>query len=306
MKRREFIKAASVAAVAASIASRASAAEDMALQGATDLHVHCQPDSMPRKIHALDYARDCQKLGYSAIMLKCHQFNTNEMADVISKVVSGIEVFGSITLNLTWGNKINLFAVKQATAMSDKRLRCVWLPTQAAVGDLKAKGKTGGIPVVDEQGKVVPEVIKLMEFCGENDLLLGTGHASPEEDVILARKAQEIGFKKLVCTHVSSANRYNYTLDDAKKCLEAGAWLEHSMVTYFDLKAPQDLIRRIVAFIKLDPSRQFIDTDLGQVKNPHPCDAMRLFYKELMDHGLSAETIRTVNHDVPLKLVRMA
>ena len=299
MRRRSFMKSAACAAALEVLSSYAHAGEERDLEGAVDMHVHCAPDIIRRKLHALEYVKDCQARGMAAVVLKCHQFNTNEMADTISRSVPGMEVFGSITLNETFGPKINVFAAEQALSMSDGRCRCVWLPTQSAVGDRRAKGKSGGIPVCDERGKVVPEVIRLMELCAEKNVILATGHSTPEECVAMAVKAHEVGVPKFVCTHVSSPIRYDFTLDQARICLENGAWLEHSFNVWYETDKDA-FIRRIVSFIELD---QFIDTDMGQPQCPHPCDGMRQFMTELEKAGCSRKKIRSLTHDVPAFLL---
>lgn len=302
MHRREFLKGVACASVAASLASRthAHAAETIDLKGAIDMHVHCSPDTIKRLMTAPDYVKDCKARGMDAVVLKCHQFNTNEMADTISQFVPGIKVFGSITLNETFGPTINVFAAKQAISMSDGKCACVWLPTQSAVADKKAKGQTGGLPVCDAEGKVVPEVVSLMELCAEKNVILATGHSAPEECVALSIKAHEVGLHKLVCTHFSSPMRHVATQVQAETCLKNGAWLEHSFVNWYDLDDKDAFVKRVASFIDLDPTHQFIDTDLGQPKNPHPCDGLRQFITELERvAGYTQEKIRLINHDVP-------
>ena len=305
MYRRTFIRSAACLAAAGAFASRAEAAEEGDLKGVIEMHVHCAPDTTKRMLHALDYARDCRARGMAAVLLKCHQFNTNEMADTISRAVPGIEVFGSITLNETFGPRINVFAARQALSMSDGRCRCVWLPTQSAIGDRKSKGKTGGIAVCDEQGKVVPEVVQLMELCAEKNVILATGHSTPEECVALAVRAHEVGVPKFVCTHVTSKTRYDFTLAQAEVCLKNGAYLEHSFHTWYETDKDA-LMKRITSFIDLEPERQFIDTDMGQPDCPHPCDGLRQFILELEKVGYSGEKIRLLSHDVPARLLGLA
>lgn len=220
MRRRTFITGAVCVAAAKALSPHAAAAENDDLKGAVEMHVHCAPDTTKRRLHALDYVRDCRAGGMAAVLLKCHQFNTNEMADTISRIVPGLEVFGSITLNETFGPKINVFAAKQALVMSDGRCRCVWLPTQSAVGDRRSKGLRGGIAGCDEQGRGLPEVVRLMELCAEENVILATGHSTPEECVALAVQAHAVGVPKFVCTHVTSKTRYDFTMKQAEVCLK--------------------------------------------------------------------------------------
>lgn len=307
MRRRTFITGAACVAAAGAFAPYAAAAESDDLKGAIEMHVHCAPDVVPRKIHALDFARDCKARGYAAILLKCHFFNTNEMASTIRQVVPGLEVFGSITLNETFGKPLNVFAAKQALAMSDGLCRCVWLPTQNAAAAMREKGKKGGIPVLDEYGKVLPEVIRLMELCGEHDVILASGHAAPDELVALSGMAKEVGFHKFVCTHCTSQKQHVFTARQAETCLKNGAWLEHSTLNYYTQPGKEALFERIVEYIKLDPEHQFVDTDLGKPECPHPCDGLAEFVGLLKERGgFSSAMIRKAIHDVPARLLGLA
>ena len=41
---------------------------------------------------------------------------------------------------------------------------------------------------MDDNGKVLPEVVKVMEICAEANIILATGHSSPDESITLIRK----------------------------------------------------------------------------------------------------------------------
>jgi hypothetical protein len=154
-----------------------------------------------------------------------------------------------------------------------------------------------------------------MELCGKANIIFATGHSSPEESVILAKKAKEVGIPKCVITHCTQ-DPWFISLDQAKECLAAGAYLEHCVLPFFRQddapkyaasarKRPQTTMKQFVEYIKLDPSHSFIDTDLGQQMNPHPVDGMRFFIKSLRENGLTQAEIDTVARKVPAMLVNL-
>ena len=80
------------------------------------------------------------------------------------------------------------------------------MPTLDAAYQYQSEGrKEKGIPVLDDNGQVLPEVVKVMEICAEADIIFATGHASSEESITLVRKAHEVGVKRIVITHANSS-----------------------------------------------------------------------------------------------------
>lgn len=156
-----------------------------------------------------------------------------------------------------------------------------WMPTQDAVyQNLRYHNKREGIPVLDDNGKVLPEVVRVMEICAEVDIIFATGHSSPEESIVMARKAKDVGLRKFVVTHANSGI-WRMTYDQIKQCIELGAWIEYSYIT--NLWGPgtglPDFARMsdetFTDFARINPERSFVTTDLGQPGMPHPIEGMR-------------------------------
>ncbi len=315
--RRDFLKAAAAAgALAASgrlLGGEAEAATppiDRDLDGVIEMHVHADPDVRARCIDQLTLTRQCGQNGYRAIMYKCHDFITNDIAYLLRAVVPGIEVFGGIALNRNYGDTVNVQAAKMATQVTGHYCRCVWMPTYQSAFDQKAKGGKG-VPVLDGQGRVLPEVIKVMELCAEADIIFATGHSSPEECVVLTAKARAVGVGKRVVTHASQAP-WKLSLDQARACIDNGAYLEHCVLPYFKgphavipgyRNQPQVTMEEFAAYIALAPERQYISTDLGQALNPNPIDGMRTFIVGLRKAGVKDETLDSLSRKVPARLL---
>ena len=82
------------------------------LNGVIDIHVHADPDSVPRSIDAIDLARLAKERGMRGMVLKNHYEPTASLAYVVSKVVPGISVFGGIDLNRSVGG-VNPAAIER-------------------------------------------------------------------------------------------------------------------------------------------------------------------------------------------------
>ena len=157
--------------------------------GAIDMHVHSHPDVFGRSMDDIDVATLAKAKGLRGILLKNHVANTADRAQLVMKVVPGIEVWGGIVLNNAVGG-INPAAVEWMHRMYGGRGRVVWLPTFDAdkhVKTLVDKNKSG--IMVAPNGAVTPEMEEVLKIVARENLLLGTGHIHPEE-VIAGRRCR--------------------------------------------------------------------------------------------------------------------
>lgn len=317
--RRDFLKTAAMAGAVVAVTNISRNAEaatppvDKDLNGIIEMHVHSDPDVRARSIDQLTLTRQYAQNGYRAVMFKCHDFCTADNAYLLRGMVPGIEVFGGIALNRNYGPTVNVEAAMSATQLSGHYCRCIWMPTYQSAYDMKRGGKAGGIPVVDGAGRVLPEVVKVMEICRDADIIFATGHSSPEEAVILTAKAKEVGVRKCVVTHCTQTYWF-LSREQAEQCLANGAWLEHSILPFYNgqhclipnyQNARQTKLEEIAEYIKLDPSRQFVSSDLGMSKMPNPVDGLRDCIRGLRKVGLSDQELDTVTRKVPAFLLGM-
>lgn len=282
---------------------------DELLQGVCDIHLHAAPDSRERSVNEWDFTFDAKRVGYRAIMFKSNDFSCHDRAFLIRQGVSGIEVFGSLCMNRVHGDKVNAHAAKKAVETSGGTCRCIWMPTQDANYPFRCEGqKEKGIPVLDNSGRVLPEVVKVMEICAENNIIFATGHSSPEESIVLARKAHEVGVERFVVTHTNS-HLWIMTPEQIDRCVNLGAYIEFCYLPCLwgaDTQMNQfsrQSIKDFTAFLRIAPERSFITTDLGQLVMPHPIEGMRHCIIELMKNGFSKQEIDQLVRTIPAYLV---
>ncbi|MEN6441892.1 MAG: DUF6282 family protein [Syntrophobacter sp.] len=310
--RRDFLKTVGGALIAGGLlpgeANAATAPMDDVLNGVIEMHVHADPDVRPRSIDQIALARKAQQMGFRAYMFKGHDWCTADNAYLIRSAVPNFEVFGGLAMNRTHGTAVNPEAAEMAFKISGRYCRCIWMPTYQSAWDTSKEGLTGGIPVLDSNGKVLPEVVKVMEICGANNAIFATGHSSPAECVIMAKKAKEVGIAKFVVTH-STQNIWRLSLDQAKQVVETGGYLEHSFLaalvgpgSVFPTHA-RTSVEEMAEYIRIAPEKSFISTDLGQAMMPSPIDGMRAFINGLKKAGLSGDQIDIAARKVPAKLL---
>lgn len=313
--RREFMKAAALTgALAVSgrlLEGEAGAATppiDKDLDGVIEMHVHADPDVRARCIDQLTLTRQCKQNGYRGIMYKCHDFITNDIAYLLRATVPGIEVFGGIALNRNYGDTVNVQAAKMATQVTGHYCRCIWMPTYQSAFDMRKKG---GVPRARRAGEGVARGRQGHGNLRRRRHHFRHGALSPDECVLLTAKAKEVGVKKAVVTHASQAP-WKLSMDQAKACIDNGAYLEHSVLPYFKgphavipgyREQPQVTMEEFASYIALAPDRQFISTDLGQALNPNPVDGMRTFITGLRKAGVKDDVLNAVTRKTPAMLL---
>ena len=282
---------------------------DDSLRGVSDIHVHAAPDIKPRSIDELSFCRDAQKAGYRSVMFKSNEWSCHDRAYLIRQALPDFNCFGSLCMNRAHGDKINAYAAEITVKTTGNHCRCIWMPTQAAAyqhAHDKLPGK--GIPVLSDTGRVLPEVIKVMEICAEADIIFASGHSSPQESLVLAEKAREVGVKKFVVTHANS-HIWKMTRDQIMKVAGLGGFIEYSYIT--NLAGPGTGVpmlarmkdEEFVEYAKIVPERSFITTDLGQVDMPHPLDGMRMCIAALHKGGVSRKDVDTMARSNPARLM---
>jgi hypothetical protein len=193
------------------------------VQGIVDVHAHSDPDVQPRAIDALDLARETQKEGMRAIVLKNHQTPTVQLAYVLSQVVPGVQVFGGIVLNRAVGG-INPQAVAQQAAIKGKFLKVVWMPTvDTELGAVRNGQQTRPFVPVAKDGQLLPETMEVLKIIARENLVLATGHSQPADSLLLISEARKLGIARIIVTHPMGLGM---TLPQMQEAARQGAMLE--------------------------------------------------------------------------------
>ncbi|MES1258113.1 MAG: DUF6282 family protein, partial [Acidobacteriota bacterium] len=251
-----------------------------------------------RKVDALELERVAKAAGMRAIVIKNHYEPTASLAFIVRKAVPGIEVFGGISLDLTVGG-VNPAAVEWMTKVEGGYGKVVWLPTFDSESQVKLNGDKRPFAPVTRDGKILPEVLAVMDIAAKHDLVLEMGHSAPEESLLIIPEAKRRGVKNVVVTHAMASPGGSMTLDQMREAAKLGAMLElvHSPITDEQLRKEAEAIRAIGA------ASFVISSDLGQPPNPLHTDGLLQIYKGLMAQGISAADIDLMSRKNPARLL---
>ena len=237
------------------------------LKGAIDFHVHQGPDSVDRAIDADDLARLARKMGMRGMVMKNHWEDTAALAYMVRKEVPGIELFGGITQDLAVGG-INLEAVKHMAAMKGGWGRVIWLPTFDAEHVVMEAGGKGPFVRVSENGNLLSSVLELIDFIAQHhDLVLETGHISPEEGDLVVHEAHQRGVAHIVVTHAMAAS-VRMTIPQMQAAAKDGAFIEFVYGATLGTNPSVSVSDYAKAIRAIGPKSCIVATDFGSVQKP--------------------------------------
>jgi hypothetical protein len=285
---------------------------DNLMMGAIDMHIHFNPDSLIlRREDALELAYSARDLGMRGLVLKAREFNTVPVALLVGKLVPEVRVFGSLTLDNEVGG-LNAAGALSAARMGAK---VIWMPTvtsanskarsESAMG-LKLPGQ--GQVILDSKGKLKPEAREILRIVKEYDIVLGSGHVSPQETFALVEEGRRIGLTKMVVTHALQASLMDSGLsaDEIKQLAGSGAFIEHSFWGWMPTVSQADP-KQIVESIKSTGAEHCIlSSDFGQSYHPPAPEGLRLFIATLMRNGLGEKEIELMVKTNPARLLNLA
>jgi hypothetical protein len=262
-----------------------------------DIHVHADPDSLPRKMDAIDLARMAKERGMRGLVLKNHYEGTASLAYIVRKAVPGIEVFGGIALNLSVGG-VNPAAVERMAATKGGWGRVVWMPTFDAENQVRFSKESRPYVSVSRNGELLPEVKRVIGLAAKLHLILETGHSSAEEGLMIIREARRQGVEHVVATHAMIAP-VRMTIPQMRQSAGMGALIEfvyNGLIGHYKDCEPSDYAK---AIREVGPRSCILATDLGQPANPYPPDGLAAFFAALIKEGISPADIDIMSKTNP-------
>ncbi|HEV3198857.1 MAG TPA: DUF6282 family protein [Bryobacteraceae bacterium] len=269
------------------------------LSGVIDFHVHSDPDSLPRRIDAIDLARLAKSRGMRALVLKNHYESTASLAYLVRKEVPGIEIFGGIDLNLTVGG-INPAAVERMTMVKGGWGRVVWMPTFDAENQVRFSKQDRPFVSVSRDGQLVPAVKEVIAVVAKHRLTLETGHSSAEEGLTIVREARRQGVQHIVVTHALIAP-VRMTIPQMQQAARDGAYIEF---VYNGLIGPgkeYEIGDYAKAIRAVGPQSSILSSDLGQPANPLHPDGLVAFFAALKKEGFTQSEIDQMSRVNPAR-----
>jgi hypothetical protein len=269
------------------------------LAGVVDIHVHCDPDSTPRSIDAIDLARLARSRHMRALVLKNHYEPTASLAYVVRKVVPGIEIFGGIDLNRTVGG-VNAAAVERMVMTKGGWGRVIWMPTFDAENQVRFSKQNRPFVPVSKDGQLLPEVKEVIALAAKHQLTLETGHSSAEEALMIVREAHRQGVQHMVVTH-AMIRPIGMTVAQMRETAKEGAFLEFVYNALIGVNREFEMKDYAKAIREIGPEHCILSSDLGQAGNPLHPDGLVAFFAGLAKEGIPGADIDLMSKRNPAR-----
>ena len=271
------------------------------LQGTIDMHVHSDPDNVPRSVDGIEAATLARSKGMRGIVLKNHYEPTAGLAFLARKAAPGLEVFGGIDLNLTVGG-MNAAAVEHQTQVAGGFGRLVWMSTFDAENQVRYSKENRPFVRVARNGALLAETQAVIAVIAKHGLVLATGHVSPEEALLLIQEGRRQGVAHMVVTHAMNPP----VLMDVRQMQEAarlGAFIEFVGGSLTSADAMTRTDRYAAAIRQVGPEFCILSSDLGQKGNALPADGFAAFIAAMRARGLPPAHLDLMTKANPARLL---
>lgn len=284
------------------------------VSGGIDLHAHSSPSVFARKLTDWELIEQAKSAGFGGIVLKSHETQTADRAQVLQMKNPDFHVFGGIVCNEFVGG-LNPAAVDVAVTMGAK---IVWMPTFSAAQHIRYFSGRGhgkffndserlyhskeGISLLNDRGQLKQEVQFILDIVADKDVILATGHISVPELMELSKEVFSRNIKKFLITH-ADLGIARVPLELQIELAQKGAYMEKCYLAccggFEDV--PLGFLANSVR--QITSEQCVLVTDFGQSFNPSPVDAMLDYIQKLINANISQDDIRTMFVNNPRKLL---
>jgi hypothetical protein len=288
-------------AVAHQIPQATGAAVARDLRGAIDIHVHANPDNVPRSLDGIEAARFAKERGMRAIVLKSHFDPTAGLAWLARKAVPGIEIFGGIDLNLPVGG-MNAHAVDHMARVNGGWGRVVWMSTFDAENQIRTSKSSAPFVRVSQNGTLLPETKAVIAAIRKHNFVLASGHVSAQEALLIFEEGQRLGVRGMVATHGMSSPT-SLTAAQAQQAVRFGAFIEFVSGTLANTSAQARIDRLAEDIRTIGVDHAILSSDLGQAGNALPADGFATFIEALRKKGFTDQELDRMAKQNPARLL---
>jgi hypothetical protein len=271
------------------------------LRGAIDIHVHSNPDSVPRSIDGIEVSKLAAQRGMRAIVLKNHYDPTSGLAYLARKEAPGLEIFGGVDLNLPVGG-MNPNAVDYMAKMNGGYGRMVWMSTFDSENQVRTNKSNLPFVRVSQNGELLPETKAVIAAIARHNFVLASGHVAASEALMMFREGKRAGVQHMVATHGMAAPT-SLSVEQAKDAIANGALIEFCGGTLATPAAKGKIDSFTTQIRAIGPENVILSSDLGQAGNALPPDGLAVFIEMLRKNGFSDQELDVMTRKNPAKLL---
>src|SRR5262252_7437593 len=296
-----------------------------------------------RSDDAMDLYTRAKAAGMRGFVIKEHLDQSAGYAYYIRKLHPDMEVFGGVGSNFTTGSKVNPWSIIHMAEMKGGWGRIVWMPSwdsensshrvrnyMSTLAQLRAPyfvppfvsvarcadGSRfwANYPQPCKNGELLPEVkdaIKVIATTktrdSNGDLILATGHNSPEEDLMMIKEAVRAGVKHIIITH-PLLDVVGMTPAQIKEAVSLGPEIYAEFTSQFgNQNARPEMVKEYVEGIRAaGVDHAFVSTDTGQINSDFQPDALAKAAKTLRANGFTEQELTKLFKTNPAKILGLS
>ncbi len=288
-------------------------APDRLLAGAIDCHVHIGPEPFQeRRLDTVSLALEAREAGMRAMVIKSHYYCTAPVAHLVNQIVPDFSLLGSLTLNGGAGG-LNPEVVDVAVEVGT---RVIWMPTYSSMPDIgrRAEGKRypvgtttnvpiSGISLLASDGKLVPQMMTILEIMKGNNVALATGHVSVPETYAVTAEARRMGIEVIITHPLSESTGSRLSREQQQELAALGAYIEYTFVPCMPSSQQMNPAVMVEHVKAIGVEHCILTTDFGQNTNPPPPEGFRMMLATMLRLGLSEKELDTLVRTNPARLL---
>ena len=146
----------------------------------------------------------------------------------------------------------------------------------------------------------------MFQLVKDFDVVLGTGHVSPEECFIVVEAARAMGLKKVVVTHPEWWIVDMSIEDQLRIVKDYDVLLERCFAQNMGGgKYKSNLPENLKVIKTVGYKNVMISTDGGQTENPNWEIAYEQYMQYMADHGIPEDQLRYMTHTIQMGLLNL-
>lgn len=272
-------------------------------KGSMDMHVHNAPDpDVTRPMDAIEMAMEMKASGQRGAVLKSFFYPTAPLAMMCKKVVPEVDLIGSVTISSSVGG----FNAKMLAQQGRMGCKVVWMPAFDSYYFLQGLGMEGGYRLLDDDGKLLPEVVEVLEVIKEYDMVLCSGHIRFDEAYAVFEKANELGIEKKIATHPLAMTPCRMTMEQIHTLADMGCYIEHVFGQCYPRLGSLDPQIYVDCVKEIGAERSILGSDGSQICDPTPSEGFRIAISNMLQYGCTEEEVEWMVKKNPYKLLGLA
>ena len=283
---------------------------DELMKDSIDIHAHGGSEPFDRICLEDEMLQEYTKAGCKAVVIKTWYTPSASRNALLQKQLNTwakqqelnpVQIFGGITLNQSVGG-LNPNAVLRC--LKYPGMKYVWLPMVDSYHHRKLvydDTSGSGLRILNEKGKVLPELQEILRIVADNDLIIASGHYPYAETSVVFEEAKRLGVNRMEAVHPAHIHSKT-TIEQMKTYAKEGVNMMLSGLGTLCFPLHETGPVYAAQMISEVGADHFVfGSDFGQIHNPSHIVGMRWMIQMMLTYGVSKNDLTKIFKVNPAK-----